>query len=169
MKLVETYHEQYGFNGVNLLPVNMYGPHDHFNLTSGHVIPALILKVKTAVDNNEERITLWGTGQASREFLYAEDCAEAISLAVEKDVPPDPINIGTGKEIKICDLAEMIADIMNFDGKIEYDITKPDGQPRRCLDVSRAKELLGFEAKTELKSGLEKTIQHLQETKAWIS
>ena len=169
MKLIETYHEQYGFNGVNLLPVNMYGPYDHFNLTSGHVIPALILKVKNAVDNNEKSITLWGTGQASREFLYAEDCAEAIRLAVEKDVPPDPINIGTGKEIKICDLAEMIADIMNFDGKIEYDITKPDGQPRRCLDVSRAKELLGFEAKTELKSGLEKTIQHLQETKAWIS
>ena len=169
MKLIETYNEQYGFNGVNLLPVNMYGPHDHFNLTSGHVIPALILKVKNAVDNNEKSITLWGTGQASREFLYAEDCAEAIRLAVEKDVPPEPINIGTGKEIKICDLVEMIADIMNFDGKIEYDITKPDGQPRRCLDVSRAKELLGFEAKTELKSGLEKTIQYLQETKAWIS
>jgi len=166
MKLIETYHEQYGFNGVNLLPVNMYGPHDHFNLTSGHVIPALILKVKDAIHNNEKSITLWGTGQASREFLYVEDCAEAIRLAVEKDVPPDPINIGTGKEIKICDLVEMIADIMNFDGKIEYDITKPDGQPRRCLDTSKAKELLGFEAKTELKSGLEKTVSYLKKAEA---
>ena len=168
MKLIETYHEQYGFNGVNLLPVNMYGPHDHFNLTSGHVIPALILKVKDAIHNNEKSITLWGTGQASREFLYVEDCAEAIRLAVEKDVPPDPINIGTGKEIKICDLVEMIADIMNFDGKIEYDITKPDGQPRRCLDTSKAKELLGFEAKTELKSGLEKTVSYLEKAETWI-
>lgn len=164
MKLIETYHEQYGFNGVNLLPVNMYGPYDHFNLTSGHVIPALILKVKHAIRNNEKSITLWGTGQASREFLYVEDCAEAVRFAVEKDVPPDPINIGTGKEIKICDLVEMIADIMNFDGKIEYDTTKPDGQPRRCLDVSKAKELLGFEAKTELKSGLEKTVSYLEKT-----
>jgi len=97
MRLVEAYHEQYRFNGVNLIPVNMYGPHDHFNLTSSHVIPALILKVKTAIDNNESSITLWGTGQASREFLYAPDCAEAIKLAIEKDVSPEPINIGTGK------------------------------------------------------------------------
>ena len=159
MRLVEAYHEQYDFNGVNLIPVNMYGPHDHFNLTSSHVIPALILKVKTAIDNNESSITLWGTGQASREFLYAPDCAEAIKLAIEKDVSPEPINIGTGKEIKISQLLETISDIMGFDGDIIYDITKPDGQPRRCLDTSRAKSRLGFEAKTNLRDGLIKTIE----------
>ena len=159
MRLVEAYHEQYDFNGVNLVPVNMYGPHDHFNLTSSHVIPALILKVKTAIDNNESTITLWGTGQASREFLYAPDCAEAIKLSIEKDVSPEPINIGTGKEIKICELIETIADIMGFDGDIIYDTTKPDGQPRRCLDTSRAKDRLGFEAKTNLRDGLVNTIE----------
>lgn len=159
MRLVEAYHEQYDFNGVNLVPVNMYGPHDHFNLTSSHVIPALILKVKTAIDNNESSITLWGTGQASREFLYAPDCAEAIKLAIEKDVSPEPINIGTGKEIKISQLIDTIADIMGFDGDIIYDTNKPDGQPRRCLDTSRAKDRLGFEAKTNLRDGLVKTIE----------
>ena len=159
MRLVEAYHEQYGFNGVNLVPVNMYGPYDHFNLTSSHVIPALILKVKTAMDNGESSITLWGTGQVSREFLYAPDCAEAIRLAIEKDVSPEPINIGTGKEIKICELIETITSIMGFDGEILYDTTKPDGQPRRCLDTSRAKNRLGFEAKTSLMEGLTKTIE----------
>jgi len=158
MKLIETYHEQYGFNGVNLIPVNMYGPYDHFNLTSSHVIPALILKVQRAIETQQESITLWGTGQASREFLYAPDCAEAIELAMERDVPPIPINIGTGEEIKICELIETISDLMGFEGKLKYDISKPDGQPRRCLDVTRSKELLGFKARTGLREGLEKTI-----------
>jgi GDP-L-fucose synthase len=159
MKMVETYNEQYGFNGVNLIPVNMYGPHDHFNLTSSHVIPALILKVYNAMKNNDSSITLWGTGQVSREFLYAEDCGQAIKLAIEKDVPPSPINIGTGREIKICDLASEIAEQMGFSGEILYDSSKPDGQPRRCLDTSKAKELLGFEAKTSFQEGLKKTIE----------
>ena len=159
MRLVEAYHEQYGLNGVNLIPVNMYGPHDHFNLTSSHVIPALILKVKEAIQHNSESITLWGTGQASREFLYVTDCVEAICLAIEKDVSPEPINIGTGREIKISELIETITDVMGYDGKIIYDSTKPDGQPRRCLDTSRAKERLGFEAKTGLFEGLTKTIE----------
>tara|TARA_B100002019_G_scaffold241528_1_gene217557 strand:+ start:4816 stop:5730 length:915 start_codon:yes stop_codon:yes gene_type:complete len=159
MKLVETYNEQYGLNGVNLIPVNMYGPHDHFNLTSSHVIPALILKVYNAMKSGDSSITLWGTGQVSREFLYAEDCAEAIKLAIEKDVPPDPINIGTGKEIKICELASEIAEQMGFSGEILYDSNKPDGQPRRCLDTNKAKELLGFEAKTSFQEGLKKTIE----------
>ena len=163
MRLVEAYHEQYGFNGVNLLPVNMYGPYDHFNLTSSHVIPALILKIKQAIDNGDRSITLWGTGQASREFLYATDCAEAILLALEKDVSPEPMNIGTGKEIKICELIETISDIMGFDGEILYDTTKPDGQPRRCLDTSQAKRRLGFEAKTSLVEGLTKTIEWFKE------
>ncbi|MDB4641274.1 GDP-L-fucose synthase [Akkermansiaceae bacterium] len=158
MRLVEAYHEQYDFNGVNLIPVNMYGPYDHFNLTSSHVIPALILKFYEAIKSGED-VTLWGTGEASREFLYAPDCAQAIKLAIQKDVGPEPINIGTGKEIKIIDLAETIADLMGFNGTIFFDSSKPDGQPRRCLDTTRAKERLGFEAATDLKTGLNSTIE----------
>jgi GDP-L-fucose synthase len=158
MRLVEAYHEQYDFNGVNLVPVNMYGPHDHFNLTSSHVIPALILKFDEAIKSGKD-VTLWGTGEASREFLYAPDCAEAIKLAIQKDVGPEPINIGTGKEIKIIDLAETIADLMGFNGTIFFDSSKPDGQPRRCLDTTRAKERLGFEATTDLETGLKSTIE----------
>ena len=163
MRLIEAYHEQYGMNGVNLVPVNMYGPYDHFNLTSSHVIPALILKTKQAIDNNSKSITFWGTGQASREFLYAPDCAEAIKLAIEKDVSPEPINIGTGKEIKICELIETITDIMEFSGEIIYDTTKPDGQPRRCLDTLRAENILGFQAKTSLEQGLKNTIAYFMQ------
>ena len=159
MRLVEAYHEQYGMNAVNLIPVNMYGPHDHFNLTSSHVIPALILKVYNAIKSGDKTIELWGSGQASREFLFAPDCAEAIKLAIKKDVSPEPINIGTGKEIKICDLITEIADQMGYEGEMIYDSSKPDGQPRRCLDTSRAKERLGFEAKTNFKEGLSKTIE----------
>ena len=159
MKLLETYNEQYEMNCVNLIPVNMYGPHDHFNLTSSHVIPALILKFYNAMKAGERQVTIWGTGEASREFLYAEDCAEAISLAIEKDVEPEPINVGTGTEIKIKDLVVEIAQQMGFEGDIFYDSSKPDGQPRRCLDVERAKARLGFEAKTDFQTGLKKTIE----------
>tara|TARA_B100001094_G_scaffold72494_1_gene68781 strand:+ start:21338 stop:22276 length:939 start_codon:yes stop_codon:yes gene_type:complete len=160
MKLLDTYHEQYGMNGVNLIPVNMYGPHDHFNLTSSHVIPALILKFYNAMKNNEREVTLWGTGTVSREFLYAPDCVEAIAKAIVRNsVGPDPINIGSGREITIAELAYEIAEQMGFDGDINYDSSKPDGQPRRCLDVSRAKEKLGFEAKTDFKTGLKQTIE----------
>ena len=158
MQMVQSYHEQYGLNGINLIPVNMYGPHDHFNLTSSHVIPALILKIHNAVINKQNEIVIWGTGNASREFLFAEDCAEAISLALEKNIPPTPINIGTGSEIKIIDLVKTIADIIGFQGIIRCDESKPDGQPRRCLDTSKAKELLDFEASTDLRTGLAKTI-----------
>jgi len=157
-KLLEAYNEQYGMNVANLIPVNMYGPEDHFNLTSSHVIPALILKLISAKNRGESSITVWGTGQASREFLYVDDCVDAIIKAVGTDVSPEPINIGTGKEIKICDLVQTIADCIGFEGDIVYDTTKPDGQPRRCLDTTRAKERLGFEAKTSLKDGVQKTI-----------
>ena len=159
MKLLETYHEQYEMNCANLIPVNMYGPHDHFNLTSSHVIPALILKFYNAMNNGEREVTIWGTGEASREFLYVEDCADAISLAITKDVEPDPINIGTGKEIKVKDLVTEIAEQMGYEGSIVYDDSKPDGQPRRCLDTSRAKARLGFEAKTDFQTGLKQTIE----------
>ena len=159
MKLLETYNEQYQMNCVNLIPVNMYGPHDHFNLTSSHVIPALILKFYNAMKEGKRKVTIWGTGEASREFLYAPDCAEAISLAIQKDVEPEPINIGTGTVIKIKDLVVEITQQMGFEGDIFYDSSKPDGQPRRCLDVERAKARLGFEAKTDFQNGLKNTIE----------
>jgi len=159
MRLLESYHEQYGMGGVNLIPVNMYGPHDHFNLTSSHVIPALILKFYNAMKEGRRQVTIWGTGEASREFLYAPDCAEAIRLAIEKDVTPEPINLGTGKEIKIKDLVSEIGEQMGFEGDIVYDHSKPDGQPRRCLDTQRAEERLGFKAATDLQTGLKQTIE----------
>ena len=160
MKLCETYHEQYGMDVINLIPVNMYGNHDHFNLTSSHVIPALILKFHNAIKSGERVVTLWGTGKASREFLHAVDCGRAVVLASKaQDVSPEPINIGTGQEITIRELAETIADLMGYEGELEWDSSKPDGQPRRCLDVSRAKERLGFEAIIGLRDGLKSTIE----------
>ena len=159
MKLLETYGEQYGMKGANLIPVNMYGPYDHFNLTSSHVIPALILKFYNAIQSGDKEVQLWGTGEASREFLYVEDCCEAIKLAIEKDIDLEPINLGNGQEVKIISLAEEIAEQMGFDGTILFDSSKPDGQPRRCLDTSKAKEKLGFEAKTFWKDGLKQTIE----------
>ncbi len=159
MKLLETYQEQYDMNSACLIPVNMYGPHDHFNLTSSHVIPALILKFYNAMKDGCGTVTLWGTGTVSREFLYAPDCCEAIELAIQKDVGSEPINVGTGKEITIADLASEIAEQMGFEGEIIYDSERPDGQPRRCLDVTRAKDRLGFEAKTDLQTGLKQTIE----------
>lgn len=158
MKLVEVYHQQYGMAGVNLIPVNMYGAYDHFNTTSSHVIPALIMKVDEAIRNKVERITIWGTGNASREFLYAPDLARAIELAIEKDIAPVPINIGTGKETKISELVTLITRLMNYQGEVVYDSSKPEGQPRRCLDTSRARNLLEFEATTSLEEGLGRTI-----------
>jgi GDP-L-fucose synthase len=157
MKMVETYHEQFGLNAVNLIPVNMYGPHDHFNTSTSHVIPALILKVLRAKKANTA-LTVWGDGSASREFLYVEDFAEAVVQAIENDPGPEPINIGTGAEITIRDLVTKICDIMDFNGEIIWDKSKPNGQPRRCLDVTRAKERLGFEANIGLDTGLKKTI-----------
>ncbi|MDC0297144.1 GDP-L-fucose synthase [Crocinitomicaceae bacterium] len=163
MKLGETYHEQYGMNITNLIPVNMYGPHDHFNLTSSHVIPALILKFHNAIKNGETQVNIWGTGEATREFLYAGDCAQAIHCAINSDVGPEPINIGTGDEIKIVDLVEVIADLMGYEGFLNFDHSKPDGQPRRCLETSRAIDRLGFKAETDIRSGLKHTIQWFKE------
>jgi len=163
MKLGETYHEQYGMNITNLIPVNMYGQHDHFNLTSSHVIPALILKFHQAIERGSRQVNIWGTGEASREFLYAEDCAHAIHCAINSDVGPEPINIGTGDEIKIKDLVKKIAREMGYTGFIAFDHSKPDGQPRRCLETSRAIDRLGFKAKTDIRSGLQHTIQWFKE------
>ncbi len=159
MRLLQAYGEQYGMRGANLIPVNMYGPHDHFNLTSSHVIPALILKFYNAMRNGENEINIWGTGKASREFLYAPDCVEAIARAIETEVDLNPINIGTGKEITINDLVYEIGEQMGWGGVVNWQTDKPDGQPRRCLDTSSAKKLLDFEAKTSLKTGLKQTIE----------
>ena len=155
----QAYRQQYGFNSIFLLPVNLYGPRDNFDLESSHVIPALIRKFTWAVENNKKEVEVWGTGKASREFLYVEDVAEAILLATERYNKPEPVNVGAGFEIKIKDLVELIAELTGFDGKIEWDTTKPDGQPRRCLDVSKAKEDFGFKAKTDFREGLKKTIE----------
>jgi len=164
IEMLIAYRKQYDFKSNVLVPCNMYGPYDHFNLTTSHVIPALIMKVDMAIKNNEPSIDVWGTGEASREFLYVEDCVEAILKSLDVDTDSSPINIGTGKEIKIVDLIETICDIMNYTGTIRFDKSKPDGQPRRSLDVTKAKEKLNFEAKTCLKDGLIKTINWFKQT-----
>lgn len=155
---LQAYKQQFNFNGLNLLVVNLYGPGDNFDLETSHVIPALIRKFLEAKERGDKHVLLWGTGQASREFLYAEDAAQAIYTAACRHESPDPVNVGSGYEIKVGDLAAMIAEKVGFKGEIRYDSTKPDGQPRRCLDVTRAKELFGFEATTSLSEGLDKTI-----------
>jgi GDP-L-fucose synthase len=154
----QAYRQQYNFNSIYLLPVNLYGPGDNFDPQSSHVIPALIKKVFDAKDKGEKRITVWGTGKATREFLYVEDAAEGIVLATEKYNKPDPVNLGAGFEISIKSLVEMICQLAGFHGKIEWDTSKPDGQPRRRLDTGRAEREFGFKAKTDFGEGLKKTI-----------
>jgi len=154
----QAYRQQYGFNSIFLLPVNLYGPGDNFDPKSSHVIPALIKRFYEAKINNEPEVIVWGTGNATREFFYVEDCAEAIVLATEKYDKPDPVNIGAGFEISIKDLANLIKEIIGFKGKIVWDTSKPDGQPRRCLNTSRAEKEFGFKAKTKFNEGLKKTI-----------
>jgi GDP-L-fucose synthase len=156
--MAQAYRQQYGMNIIHLLPVNLYGPNDNFNLESSHVIPALIRKFTEATEKGEKTVTAWGTGEASREFLYVEDAAEGILAAAEKYDKPEPVNLGTGEEITIKNLSTLIAKLTGFKGEVIWDRTKPDGQPRRCLDISRAKREFGFEAKTDLKTGLKKTI-----------
>ena len=153
------YRNQYGFNAVSPMLVNLYGPRDNFDPESSHVIPALIRKVVQAQKEKEDFIDVWGTGKATREFLYVEDAAEGLLLVGEKYDSPDPINIGAGREISIADLVGLIAGACRFDGEIRWDATKPDGQPRRCLDVTRADMLLGFRAKTGLEEGLRRTVE----------
>jgi GDP-L-fucose synthase len=161
MMLVQSqaYRKQYGFNSIFLLPVNLYGPGDNFHPDSSHVIPAIIKKVHDAKNNGEDHIVLWGTGQATREFLFVRDCADGIVLAAEKYDGDDPVNLGAGREISIKELGELICELSDFEGDIVWDTTKPDGQPRRCLDTQRAKERFGFEAKTDFREGLKETIR----------
>ncbi len=154
----QSYRAEYGFNSIFLLPVNLYGSGDNFNPASSHVIPALIKKCVDAVDSGADHIDCWGTGNVSREFIYAADAAEGILLATEHYNGSEPVNIGAGFEITIRQLSEKIAELTGFSGELRWDSSKPDGQPRRCLDVSRAKKYFGFEAKTPFDEGLKTTI-----------
>lgn len=160
----QAYRQQYGFNSIFLLPVNLYGPGDNFDPQTSHVIPALIRRCVDARTKNMPSITAWGTGKPTREFLYIEDAAESIVLATQNYDKSKPVNLGSGCEIKIKDLAKLIANLTGFKGKIIWDRTKPDGQPRRCLDVSRAKKEFGFIAKTSLEEGLTNTIKWYKST-----
>jgi len=155
----QAYREQYGFNSIYLLPVNLYGPGDNFDPATSHVIPALIRKILEAKERGDDHIVAWGTGSASREFLYVEDAAEGIVLATERFDGPEPVNLGSGREVTIRELVETIARVCEFRGEIRWDRSKPDGQPRRMLDTSRAKRLFGFEAKTGLEAGLRRTVE----------
>lgn len=160
----QSYREQYGMNVIYLLPVNLYGPGDNFDPASSHVIPAIVKKVADANESGAHEITCWGTGSATREFLYVDDCADAILAATEKYGRAEPVNIGAGREISIKDLVGLICEMMDFDGKIVWDSTKPDGQPRRCLDTSRAEREFGFRAQTDFREGLRRTIDWYLQT-----
>ena len=154
----QAYRSEYGFNAIYLLPVNLYGPGDNFNPLSSHVIPALIRKIDEAKKNNQSSIDVWGTGNATREFLFVEDAARGIALAAERYNAAEPINLGAGNEIKINELISLLCELMDYHGEVRWDTTKPDGQPRRMLDVSRAREQFGFTAGTLFEEGLKRTI-----------
>lgn len=162
----QAYRQEYGFNAITLLPVNLYGPHDNFDPASSHVIPALIRKAVEARDEGRATIEAWGTGSASREFLFVDDAAEGIVLATESYNKPEPVNLGSGREITIRALTEMICDLCAFKGRIRWDSTKPDGQPRRCLDTKRAEQEFGFTAKTSFRDGLIETIAWYERNRA---
>jgi GDP-L-fucose synthase len=162
----QAYRQQYGFNAIHLLPVNLYGPRDNFDPSSSHVIPALIKKCFDAIDSRASTLPVWGTGRATREFLYAADAAEGIVLAAERYDGSEPVNLGAGFEISIKDLAELIARLTGFTGTIAWDSTKPDGQPRRSLDTSRAQQFFGFRAHTGFEEGLKHTIEWYRQVRA---
>jgi len=161
--MLQAYRDQYGLASAYLMPVNLYGPGDNFDLESSHVIPALIRKCEEARLAGRDEVVCWGTGSASREFLYVDDCADAIVLAAERYDSPEPLNIGAHSEITIRELTELIADLTGFRGELVWDTSKPDGQPRRCLDTTRAKEQIGFTASTSLEDGLRQTIAWFRE------
>ena len=161
----QSYREQYGYNSIFLLPVNLYGPRDNFDLQSSHVIPALIRKCLEAIDQKAERIVCWGSGRVTREFLHGEDCAEGILLASEQYNSSEPVNLGSGLEISIRDLAEKIAALTGFTGELVWDTSQPDGQPRRCLDVTRAAKEFGFRSQIGFDEGLRQTIDWYREAR----
>jgi GDP-L-fucose synthase len=162
----QAYRAQYGFNAIHLIPVNLYGPRDNFDLATSHVIPALIRKCLDAQRAGQDTVVVWGDGTPTREFLFAEDAAEAILLAAERYDSAEPVNLGSGQEISILDLAREIARLVGFEGRIVWDTTRPNGQPRRALDVTRAREQFGFMAKTSLEDGLRRTVEWYRKTRA---
>jgi GDP-L-fucose synthase len=164
----QAYRQQYGLDVIHLIPVNLYGPGDNFNPASSHVIPALIKKCVDAREGGEDHIEVWGTGAASREFLYVDDAAEGIVLATEHYDGPEPVNLGVGREITIRDLVEMIVKLTRFEGEVRWDATKPDGQPRRALDTSRARDWFGFSARTSFEDGLQATIAWYERTRVAV-
>lgn len=159
----QAYRDQYGFNAITLFPANLYGPRDNFDLESSHVVPALVRKMVEAVDTQAREVVVWGTGEASREFLYVEDCAEGILLATERYDKPEPVNLATGREVKIRELVQTLKEVTGFEGSIRWDTRRPDGQPRRSFDTSRAFREFEFRAKTNLQEGLEKTVRWFRE------
>jgi len=161
----QAFREQYGFNAIYLLPVNLYGPRDNFDPERSHVIAALIKKMVDARLDERNEVVVWGTGKASREFLYVEDAADGILRATEKYDGPDPVNLGSGKEVTVFELVSVITELTGYKGKIVWDSSMPDGQPRRCLETSRAKKEFGFEARTEFREGLKRTIEWYLRTK----
>jgi GDP-L-fucose synthase len=162
----QAYRDQYALNTIFLLPVNLYGPRDDFNPETSHVIPALIRKMVDAKERGEESVVLWGDGSPTREFLYVEDCADALWLAAQRYEGSDPVNLGTGEEISIADLTTLVAAAVEYDGSVIWDTSKPNGQPRRKLDTSRAAERFGFEAKTSLHAGLDRTVAWFMSARA---
>jgi GDP-L-fucose synthase len=164
--LAQTYRMQYGLNAISIIPTNLYGPGDNFDPDSAHVLPALIRKFVEATENGSDHVVVWGTGRATRDFLYVEDCAEGIVLATERYNKSDPVNLGTGSEVTIRELAEVIARLTRFRGRIVWDSTQPEGQPRRVLDTSLAQREFGFTARTPLEVGLRKTIQWFRDRRS---
>jgi GDP-L-fucose synthase len=167
--LSDAYRRQYGFDSCAPIVANLYGPNDNFDLESSHVIPAMIRKFVEATDRGDDTVTLWGTGSPSREFLYVDDAARGLLLAAERLEVSDPVNLGVGRETRIRDLAELIARLTGFEGTLEWDASRPDGQPTRYLDVSRARELIGFEARVPLEDGLRRTIASFREQTAHVA
>jgi GDP-L-fucose synthase len=164
LEMLQAYRKQYGFNGIYLLPVNLYGPRDNFAPQTSHVVPALIRKALEAKAWGDSSITVWGTGKAYREFLYVEDAAEAIVLATEKYNSPNPVNIGTGNEISVNALVDLIKKAIGYEGSTIWDTSRPDGSARRCLDVTRAEKEFGFKASTSLEEGIQKTVEWYEST-----
>lgn len=166
---LQAYRQQYGFNGIYLLPVNLYGPEDNFDPSSSHVIPALIRKVHEAQQRGEKKLPVWGDGSPTREFLYSTDAARGIVMGTQDYNDPEPVNLGTGYEISIRDLIELICELMDFDGEIVWETDKPNGQPRRCLDTQRAKQAFGFTAQVDFKQGLKNTIEWYRQHQAPVA
>jgi GDP-L-fucose synthase len=162
----QAYRQQYGFHAIYLIPVNLYGPRDNFDLETSHVIPALIRKAVEAVERGDDELVVWGTGQVTREFLYVEDAAEGILLAAERYDADEPVNLGSGEEIRIRDLAALIARLTGFQGRLRWDASRPDGQPRRLLNTSRALALFGFRPRTRIEDGLTRTIRWFLENRS---